>query len=209
MNRKRQFEQALFLLVCLAAGFGFLAVLVSEKKTGSFDTVITALIQGFEAPAITSVMKFFTFIGSGSVVTVLTIMLSLFFSLVLKHRSELILFLVVVLGTYVFNEVLKHIFHRARPYLHRLIEVTGYSFPSGHSMESFAFYGVLTFLLWRHVSTRAGRTILILFSSLMILAIGISRIYLGVHYPSDVIGGYLAGGLWLTAAIWFYRRVRR
>lgn len=73
-------------------------------------------------------------------------------------------------------------------------------------MSAFAVYGVLSFLLWRHISTRWGRTLLIVISTTMILAIGISRIYLGVHYPSDVIGGYFASGCWLAIAIWFYQR---
>ncbi|WP_245602113.1 phosphatase PAP2 family protein [Peribacillus kribbensis] len=74
---------------------------------------------------------------------------------------------------------------------------------------AFALYGILTFLLWRHISSRLGRTILIIVSILMILAIGISLIYLGVHYPSDVLAGYFISTFWLTLAIGFYtRRIR-
>jgi undecaprenyl-diphosphatase len=86
-----------------------------------------------------------------------------------------------------------------------MIAVTGYSFPSGHSMEAVAFYAVLSFLLWRHLTTSFGRGLLIAFSTCIIFAIGVSRIYLGVHYPSDVIGGYLASGFWLSVTIWIYQ----
>ncbi|MFC3884019.1 phosphatase PAP2 family protein [Bacillus songklensis] len=104
------------------------------------------------------------------------------------------------------HQALKQFFHRTRPDLHRLIEIEGYSFPSGHAMSACTVYGMLSFLLWRHIPTRWGRGILILISITMILTIGMSRIYLGVHYPSDIIGGYFASGFWLAMAIWFYQR---
>ncbi|MNP70769.1 Phosphatidylglycerophosphatase B [compost metagenome] len=87
-----------------------------------------------------------------------------------------------------------------------MIDVNGFSFPSGHSMAAFSLYGVMAFLLWRHTLTSIGRGVLIAFSVAMILMIGISRIYLGVHYPSDVLGGFLASGCWLSISIWFYQR---
>ena len=102
----------------------------------------------------------------------------------------------------------RNFFQRARPDLHRLIEIGGYSFPSGHAMSAMAVYGTLAFLLWRHISTRFGRSLLIFFSAMMIFMIGISRVYLGVHYPSDIIGGYFASGFWLGAAIWSFQRYK-
>jgi undecaprenyl-diphosphatase len=127
---------------------------------------------------------------------------------VLKHRSELVLFIAVILGANVLFVTLKQLFHRARPDLHRLAVASNYSFPSGHATMAFALYGVLTFLLWRHISTRLGRTLLIILSGFMIAAIGISRIYLGVHYPSDIIAGYFMSAFWLTFAIGYYQRYK-
>ena len=92
-------------------------------------------------------------------------LLTTYFYYVLKHQIELILFGSVVIGTPIINQILKQFFHRARPDLHRLIEIGGYSFPSGHAMNAFAVYGIITFLLWRHIPSRLGRTILILISS--------------------------------------------
>ncbi|MGF9859444.1 phosphatase PAP2 family protein [Priestia endophytica] len=153
-------------------------------------------------------MKFFTFIGSLPAIIVLSVLIMFFLYTILKHRSELILFVAAILGSSILFRILKQIFQRERPNLHRLIEISSYSFPSGHATTAFAFYGVLAFLLWRHLPTQWGRTILILLSVIMILAIGTSRIYLGVHYPSDVLAGYLVSIFWLTIIIWLYQRYR-
>ena len=189
-------------------GFSCIAILMNRQKLSQFDQELISSIQGFESPALTLVMKFFTLIGSFPSVFVIALSASLFLYYVLKHRMELILFGSVVIGTPIINQILKQFFHRARPDLHRLIEIGGYSFPSGHAMNAFAVYGIITFLLWRHIPSRLGRTILILISSGFIFMIGTSRIYLGVHYPSDIIGGYFASGFWLSLAIWFFQRYK-
>ncbi|MEH7459417.1 phosphatase PAP2 family protein [Bacillus sp. JJ1127] len=205
MNLKLQFTRAFFLSLASIMGFALIAILIGEQKITKFDNVVISFIQGFESPTMTKIMKFFTTIGSTSVVIVISVLTLFFLYKVLHHRTELILFVTVIMGTAVFNQVLKFMFKRARPTLHRLIEENGYSFPSGHSMEAFALYGVLTFLLWRHITTRIGRIFLILISVIMTVAIGVSRIYLGVHYPSDVLGGYLASCFWLTVTIWIFQ----
>ena len=189
-------------------GFSYIAVLISDHKIVQFDQRIIAFVQGLESPILTLIMKFFTYLGSFPSVMVLFIVVSYYLYIVLKHRAEFLLFGTVVVGTVVFNEILKQFFHRARPDFHRLIEAGGYSFPSGHAMSAFAFYGIVAFLLWRHISNQLGRTVLILVSIIFILMIGISRIYLGVHYPSDIVGGYFASALWLSIAIWFFQRYK-
>ncbi|WP_338000932.1 phosphatase PAP2 family protein [Neobacillus terrae] len=153
----------------------------------------------------TAIMKFFTFIGSGPCVVFISIVLLFTLYKVLQHRLELILFIAALAGSAILNVVLKQVFHRVRPNLHRLIDITGYSFPSGHAMNAFTVYGMIAFLLWRHIPHRFGRIVLILISIFFILSIGISRIYLGVHYPSDIIAGYFASGFWLAIAIWVFQ----
>ncbi len=191
-------------VVCVI-GFSLISLLVSDDKIIHFDSSVIAAIQGLESPNLTSIMKFFTTIGSTPVVIVLSLFLLFFLYKVLQHRLELILFLAAIIGSVILNSLLKNLFHRMRPNLHRLIDITGYSFPSGHAMTAFTVYGIMSFLLWRHISSKRGRSLLILFSVFMILMIGISRVYLGVHYPSDVIGGYLASGFWLSTLIWFFQ----
>jgi undecaprenyl-diphosphatase len=198
------FLASLFLLV----GFSLMVTLIGRQRIVQFDHSVIAFIQGLETPSLTLIMKVFTFIGSFPSVVVIVLLASFFLYRVFEHRTELLLFVMVVVGTPIINQILKQFFQRVRPDFNRLIEIGGYSFPSGHAMNAFALYGILTFLFWRHIPTRTGRTVLILISSLFILMIGTSRVYLGVHYPSDIIGGYFASGLWLTSAIWFFQKYK-
>lgn len=189
-------------------GFIILSFLVQAEHLVVFDRVVIDKVQGLEAGGLTSAMKFFTYIGSLKFIVILTIPIFLFLFYVLKHRREILIFLAVVYMTPILNRLLKLYFHRARPEFHRLIEIGGYSFPSGHAMNAFSFYSILAFLLWRHVPTRMGRIAVIILNTFMILAIGLSRVYLGVHYPSDIFGGFLASGLWVAAVIWFFQRYK-
>jgi undecaprenyl-diphosphatase len=206
LNSKRQINLGLIISFLSAIGFGLMAILFHSNKINPFDTAVTSFIQGLHSPFLTSVMKFFTFIGAGIPIAVIAVLLMIILFVVFKHRSELVLFAAVNIGSALLNLLLKTVFRRARPDLNRLIEITGFSFPSGHAMAAVTLYGILTFLLWKHIPSRGGRSLLLIFSAFMIMMIGLSRIYLGVHYPSDVIAGFFASGAWLAFSIWFYRR---
>ncbi|CAI6085567.1 phosphatase PAP2 family protein [Cohnella sp. JJ-181] len=206
MKFSAKLSAAWFLSAIFAAGFGIVSVLIGDHRIDSFDRSIFAWFERREAPWITDCLKIFTFIGSGAPVAAIGLCIMLILYVFFKHRRELILFSFVLCGSPVLNVILKLAFHRARPNLHRLIEETGFSFPSGHSMGAFSLYGILTYLLWKHIPAWRGRLILLWASGALILSIGISRIYLGVHYPSDVLGGYLASGFWIALSIWIYRR---
>jgi undecaprenyl-diphosphatase len=205
MNLRFQVTRVFVISLFFLLFFSLVAVLIRADKLLVFDHAIIEWVQSQEAPFITSIMKFFTEIGSTKIVVFLCLFIIFFLYKVLHHRTELFLFISVVVGSPILNLLLKEIFQRARPDLHRLIEIGGYSFPSVHAMNAFTVYGVLTFLLWRHIFNRGGRTLLLLISSSVIIMIGVSRIYLGVHYPSDIIGGYFASGFWLATSIWFFQ----
>lgn len=98
-----------------------------------------------------------------------------------------------LVGVTLINQLLKHIIRRPRPNILRLVEESGYSFPSGHSMVSMAFYGIIIYLVYKNVSNKYLKWLLISLLSLLILSIGFSRIYVGVHYFTDVAGGFLLG----------------
>ncbi|MBT2648418.1 phosphatase PAP2 family protein [Bacillus sp. ISL-34] len=206
MKLKQQLTIAFIISVLSLIGFSFMAFTISANEYLKFDEDVISLVQGWESPLLTDIMKFFTYIGSTVSLIILSLVILFFLYRVLKHRLELVLFSAVMVGSPLLNLMVKLLFQRARPDLHRLIEIGGYSFPSGHAMNAFSLYGILTFLLWRHMTVKWARILLILFSMMMILSIGISRIYLGVHYPSDIIAGYLAGGCWIAISIWFFQR---
>jgi undecaprenyl-diphosphatase len=205
MNLRFQVTRVFVVSLFSLLFFSLVAILIRADKLVDFDQAIIESVQSQEAPYITSIMRFFTEIGSTKIVVFLCLFIIFFLFKVLHHRIELFLFIGVVVGSPILNLLLKETFQRARPDLHRLIEIGGYSFPSGHAMNAFTVYGILTFLLWRHIFNRGGRTLLLLFSSFFIIMIGVSRIYLGVHYPSDIIGGYFASGFWLATSIWFFQ----
>lgn len=196
-RRSRGFK--LFLL--FTGIFGVIALMVAYNLTKSWDEWIISAVQSAESPDLTSLAKALSLVGSSKIVIPLSLAIIVALSLLFRHRLELVLFLWTGVTSHLLNSVLKSLFHRERPNIHRIIEEAGFSFPSGHSMAAFTVYGTLTFLLWRHIPSRTGRVLLVLVCFLLTAAIGWSRIYLGVHYPSDVIGGYAASCAWLMLSI--------
>ncbi len=193
---------ALVSCLVLAAVFGYVASSIGNGSIVQFDTPIINFVQGAEAPWLTNVMKLFTFIGSTKAVLAISlIMLGLL--LYFRQKAQTILFLIVISGTAALNLVLKLFFQRARPDFNRLIEISGYSFPSGHTMMATSLYIILAFILWRNAKN-SFRVLYIIAAIFMISMIGVSRIYLGVHYPSDIAGGISASTFWLLIATSVY-----
>jgi membrane-associated phospholipid phosphatase len=123
---------------------------------------------------------------------------------------RLVLWVGAVVGASVLDALLKAAYHRQRPiYATEFVHDRSWSFPSGHAMFSFVSYAVLAYLLLEQPRSRTVRRAMIAGAILLIVAIGFSRLYLGVHYASDVVAGYLAGGAWATACIIAYRIVRQ
>ncbi|MEK5445026.1 phosphatase PAP2 family protein [Fredinandcohnia sp. FSL W7-1320] len=205
MNIRKPLSVAVIFCFSSIIVFGTLAYFVHVHDVLLIDRRVIDLVQGMESARLTALMKFLSLIGSAPVVVVLSLLILYFLYKVLKHRHELVLFIGVMVGSPLLNILLKELFERARPEFRRLIEISGYSFPSGHAMNAFTFYGIFTFLLWRHIPVVWGRMVLLISSGIMIVGIGISRIYLGVHYPTDIIGGYFASATWLGFSIWTFQ----
>ncbi|WMT43017.1 phosphatase PAP2 family protein [Paenibacillus sp. D2_2] len=205
MSFKLKFSFTFLLSLLCLAGFGMIAYWVGGMHVHTFDNTVITFVQGLESDSLTRIMKVFTWIGGQIPVIVILLATLILLYVVLHHRSELVFLVAVVAGSALLNILLKQIFRRDRPSLHRLIEETGFSFPSGHSMAAFSLYGAIVFLVWKHIPYILGRIAVIVGGACLILMIGISRIYLGVHYPSDVLGGYLISACWLTASIWLYQ----
>lgn len=166
--------------------FIFLCEQLSENELNDFDFMIYNFVSSFVSPGVTKVFRFITRFGSVEVIFPLCILIFM----LMKDKKKIILSIVNILGAVCLNQVLKFIIERPRPAVVRLAEASGFSFPSGHSMCSLAFYGFLLYLLIRS----NGGFHFKLFGSIIICAliilIGVSRIYLGVHYSSDVIAGF-------------------
>jgi len=197
----------LYISLTLAVS-GFMLVLFSElawktvfRQTMSvFDNVIIWFIRYFASPNLDQIMTLITTLGNGS--TYILLVLAILTVLALCQRwIELAGLVICLSGSAVLNELLKHMFMRTRPADFRLITATGYSFPSGHAMVSLCFYGIMAFLIARNIHSWRWRLALGIGAALLIIIIGVSRIYLGVHYPSDVVAGYMAGATWLFFSI--------
>ena len=191
----------------LVFGIGFMLLFVKlaedviNDELKIFDQTIINLFNPIRSPLTTQIMKVITTMGSPLVMITLGLITWFYFFKIRKHFWDSTMVITALAGSWLMNELLKWIFHRRRPDVLQLIRVSGYSFPSGHAMVSFAFYGMLAYLIWINVKAKKLKYLLSSFFLLLILAIGISRIYLGVHYPSDVIAGFSAGGLWLIGCI--------
>jgi len=153
---------------------------------------------------LTPIVKVITHIGGAKIVFVLTVLAII----LIKGLKNKLFLLTGVVGTAGLNVVLKHIVKRERPNINRLIPEKGYSFPSGHSMMSMAFYGMLIFLIFKYVKNTALKWTLIVILTILLSTIGITRIYLGVHYPSDVIGGFLVSLTYLFILTEIYNKVK-
>ena len=177
----------IILFICLI-GFLALAEDVFHKEIMNGDIIGYEIISKFLiSDFVTPIAKFITNFGGATFLIVLTIVL---FIVIKNKKIGASIFSNLVIVT-ILNQLLKGILQRPRPTEYRIIEETGYSFPSGHSMISMAFYGYLIYLIYKYVKNKYIKWISIVVLSLLICAIGISRIYLGVHYTSDVLGGFL------------------
>ncbi|ARU61334.1 hypothetical protein CBW65_10235 [Tumebacillus avium] len=201
-----QLTKAFFLSVLALAGLLVIAQLIHWERTVGFDSWVISVITGFHSELVTQVMVLFTTIGDAATVAAITLMALFLLYNLGSSRMELALFLAVVISSGVFNFLLKNVFQRMRPGFNPLVHADGFSYPSGHSMSAFALYGVLGFMLWLKVENKFWRSAMLFLCIAMVLLIGTSRIYLGVHYPSDVLGGFLGGASLLAFAVWYYQQ---
>jgi len=142
-----------------------------------------------------------TDLGDFNAYLIATISAGLFFFFKLRNKKFILQLIGVVILSFLVNLALKEAFDRARPTLEHMVVVKTLSYPSGHAMSAMSFYGFLIYLIFHIKMAKWLRIFLtILFASLIFL-IGLSRIYLGVHFPSDVVGGFVAGLIWVAFCV--------
>lgn len=192
--------------------FAWLAEGVLHGRTQQFDDHIRMLVHGHANPKVTAVMRGISLMGSPASLIALGALVMVILVRTERPRTA-ILFLIAVLGAELLDQLLKLLFHRTRPVaFFGLSQPIGYSFPSGHSLVSCVFFGVMAAFAAARTQSRARRWLYYIVAGLLTAAIGFSRIYLGVHYLSDVLAGYAAAAVWVfsvASARRWRRRARR
>lgn len=188
---------ALLFIVALN-GFVEITDELADHELTELDKSVTEYVISFRSQALTAYFTFATELGDRNAYIVITIFLAGYY--LFKRRSwKFILQTTIVLLLATFsNIVLKRVFKRARPTLEHLVTVNTLSYPSGHSMSAMAFYGFLVYLCLRYDMRRWLKMLLVVLLVVVILSVGISRVYLGVHFPSDVAAGFVGGLIWVA-----------
>lgn len=191
-------------LIIVVGGINLFIELTETLKTemlATYDTAITDYIISYRTPALTKYFIFMTDVGDFKGYLIV-LALFLILSLVVFKRWKYVIqaTLVLALAT-VSNMMLKRFIDRARPGIEHLVSVETLSYPSGHAMSAMAFYGFLIFLMYKFNIHKVVKVLLLLVLAIIILSIGISRIYLGVHFPSDIAGGFIAGAIWVIFCV--------
>lgn len=196
---------ALFLLSLIV--FLLIAKYVFFDKKEEFDHAAFSFLELFIKDGITNVMLFLSVIGNYHVMITANILLICYFLFVRKHKWYSIKIPAISLSSVLLMTVLKTLFNRPRPLIPLMEPARGLSFPSGHAMMSATFFGLIIYFIYRKQIHPAIKALAISFLIIFIVSIGISRIYLRVHYASDVIAGFCMGVIWLTIAIKVLNRI--
>jgi undecaprenyl-diphosphatase len=167
-----------------------------------FDGKVFTYLDKHVSPENNQVMVFFTYLGRHEFLIPANLLLIAYFLFIKKHKWYSIKIPAIAISSLALMFGLKNLFDRDRPLVPLLEEARGLSFPSGHALMSVTFYGLLIYIVFKGFKNKAFKWTLISMLLLLILTIGFSRIYLRVHYASDVIAGFCVGLLWLVICVW-------
>jgi len=188
-------------MILFAIIFWLIVVKLQSGDLQRFDYSIIEIVQSNISDRLTSFVKGITFFG-GKVWIMTVVILG---AICLAFFEKIYAFYLVFNCGFasIFNVILKEWIHRQRPSFYPIIHESGYSFPSGHSMNSFVLYITLALILTKLLKSKVKVLIIWLLSLFIVLAIGTSRIYLGVHFPSDVLAGFVVGAFWVCFCSFF------
>jgi len=199
----------LSLFIISLAVFVFITRNVFILKNVQFDYKVFDFMKTYVNARNNGIMLFFTFLGTHIFLIPANIVLIVYFLFIKKHRWYSIKIPSIAISSMALMFFLKALFGRHRPDIPLLKEAQGLSFPSGHALMSVTFYGLLIYIVWKTVKRIWLKWMLVVVLVFLILIIGFSRIYLRVHYPSDVLAGFATGFLWLVISLWILRKLEK
>ena len=204
-------EMALILGVFTASmiAFAFLVRRVFVVGNTEVDHKVFAYLENYVTPRNNDIMLFITFLGRHEFLIPANLILIGYYLFVKKHRWYSIKIPAIAISSLLLMFILKNIFGRTRPLIPLLEEARGLSFPSGHALMSVTFYGLLIYIVWREVKDPTLKWALIIALLLLIHLIAFSRIYLRVHYTTDVIAGLAMGFIWLVFSLKALRQLEK
>ena len=203
-------ELTIALLIIALFLWSFVEVAEAFPRQGALDTLDLRLIAWLhqrETPG--GILLWTTISWFGSIGLILVSAVVAIFFAVRRAWLKFRIWAFAAAGVALLNQILKFAFQRTRPdFAPEALRLHSWSFPSGHAMDSLVVYGLLAYLALERIERPATRRLLVAATGLFVAAIGLSRLYLGVHYPSDVTAGFLAGAAWLTACVIAYQLAR-
>lgn len=192
MNKNKRY----ILMFSLLSIFLLILYFVINNKFVKFDDFIYNIVSFNKSEFMVNFYKFITFFGSTIFMVSLVILLLLFY----KNKKGIYI-AITMIGSTLLNNIVKILVKRIRPLELMLVDESSYSFPSGHTMAAVSMYGLLIYLIWCSNASKKAKIIATISILILILLVALSRIYLGAHYASDILGAVVLSLLWLSIII--------
>ena len=203
--------ETLLSLLLFSATIGILVFLIRKplRKYKPVDMAIFDRLQPSVSPKKNKIMLFITFLGKHQLLIPANLLLIFYFAFATHQNWFSIRIITISLSSLVLMLLLKYLFQRKRPLSPLLKAAKGLSFPSGHAIMSVTFYGLLLYILLHTIDKGWLRYLLTVLLVLLIVLIGYSRVYLRVHYASDVLAGFVIGFLWLCISLFVLNQIQQ
>ena len=201
MNKKKYYTISITVVLLITIITIITTKIIIKKELIIDNMAYNLIVLKLRNNTLTPIMKLITQLSNTRTILIIAIILTIIVSILenIKVASLIPINLSIIA---IINQILKFIFHRPRPMGFRLIDIAGFSFPSGHAMGSTAFYGLLIYLSYKLIKNKTLKYLSIIINALIIILICISRIYLGVHYCSDVVVGVSISTIYLIIFIY-------
>lgn len=186
--------------------FGIIQNIITSNIIIAMDTRVANFLFAIRGTEFTKFFTWLTLLAVGQIILVFAVIYSIILFL-WKKKTYLLPLWITIAGSELFTYLVKLAIHRPRP-LNAIYTENSFSFPSGHASISVVFYGFIAYILFRQLKKWQHKMAVLFFGVIFILMIGLSRLYLGVHFLSDVLGGYLLGTLWLLIGIAIFERLQ-